>query len=61
MALYRKMIRITKLKAINGPVKFGDNKEGLFALRVDRAFETPSLKRLKFLPMHPENKRLFLL
>lgn len=38
----RKMIRITKLKAPNGPVKFGDNKEGLFALRVDRAFETPS-------------------
>ena len=40
--LYRKMVRITKLTAINGPVKFGDNKEGLFALRVDRAFETPS-------------------
>jgi hypothetical protein len=38
----RKMLRITKLKAINGPVKFGDNKEGLFALRVDRAFETPT-------------------
>jgi hypothetical protein len=41
-ALNRKMVRITKLKATNGPVKFGDNKEGLFALRVDRAFETPS-------------------
>jgi hypothetical protein len=40
--LNRKMLRITKLKASNGPVKFGDNKEGLFALRVDRAFETPS-------------------
>lgn len=38
----RKMIRITKLTAVNGPVKFGDNKEGMFALRVDRAFETPS-------------------
>lgn len=38
----RKIVRITKLKATNGPVKFGDNKEGLLALRVDRAFETPS-------------------
>jgi hypothetical protein len=38
----RKMVKITKLKASNGPMKFGDNKEGLFALRVDRAFETPS-------------------
>jgi hypothetical protein len=40
--LNRKMVRTTKLKASNGPVKFGDSKEGLFALRVDRAFETPS-------------------
>ncbi len=40
--LSRKMIRITKLKAANSPVKFGDSKEGIFALRVDRAFETPS-------------------
>jgi hypothetical protein len=40
--LKRKMVRITKLTASNGPVKFGDSKEGLFALRVDRAFETPS-------------------
>jgi len=40
--LNRKMVRITRLKAISGPVKFGDSKEGLFALRVDRAFETPS-------------------
>ncbi len=38
----RKIIRITKFKATNGPVKFGDNKEGFFALRMDRAFETPS-------------------
>ncbi len=38
----RKIIRITRLTALNGPVIFGDNKEGLFALRVDRAFETPS-------------------
>jgi len=38
----RRIVRITGLTASNGPVKFGDNKEGLFALRVDRAFETPS-------------------
>jgi hypothetical protein len=38
----RRIVRITRLRASNGPVKFGDNKEGLFALRVDRAFETPS-------------------
>jgi len=41
-SLKRIVIRITRLKASNGPVRFGDNKEGLFALRVDRAFETPS-------------------
>ena len=40
--MVRKIVRITRLTATNGPVKFGDNKEGLFALRVDRAFETPS-------------------
>jgi hypothetical protein len=38
----RKMIRDTKLTAPNGQVKFGDTKEGFFAIRVDRAFETPS-------------------
>lgn len=39
----RKIVRITKLTA-NTDVKFGDNKEGLFAFRVDRAFEQPSDK-----------------
>lgn len=34
--------RITTLTAVNGPVTFTDNKEGLFAMRVDRAFEMPS-------------------
>jgi hypothetical protein len=37
-----KFIRTTTLSAVNGDVTFADNKEGLFALRVDRAFETPS-------------------
>lgn len=39
----RKIVRITKLTAVTD-VKFGDNKEGLFAFRVDRAFEEPSKK-----------------
>lgn len=38
----RKIIRRTRLTALNGQVIFGDNKEGLLAIRVDRAFETPS-------------------
>lgn len=39
----RKIVRITKLTAAT-EVKFGDNKEGMFALRVDRAFEQPGEK-----------------
>lgn len=34
--------RITTLTALNREVVFTDNKEGLFAIRVDRAFELPS-------------------
>lgn len=33
---------ISTLTAANGPVTFTDNKEGMFAIRVDRAFEMPS-------------------
>jgi len=33
--------RITTLKALDQAVSFTDNKEGLFAIRVDRAFEYP--------------------
>lgn len=39
----RSISRITKLIA-QTDVKFGDNKEGLLAVRVDRAFEQPSDK-----------------
>lgn len=39
----RSIRRITKLIA-QTDVKFGDNKEGLLAVRVDRAFEQPSDK-----------------
>jgi len=33
---------ISTLTAANGPVTFTDNKEGMFAIRVDRAFEMPA-------------------
>lgn len=39
---------LTTLTAENGPVTFNDNKEGLFAIRVDRAFEMPSDQPLIF-------------
>ncbi len=39
---------ITTLTAANGPVTITDNKEGLFAIRVDRAFEMPSNESLVF-------------
>jgi hypothetical protein len=39
---------LTTLTAANGPVTILDNKEGLFAIRVDRAFEMPSKEPLIF-------------
>lgn len=39
---------ITTLTAENGPVTILDSKEGLFAIRVDRAFEMPSNQPLIF-------------
>jgi hypothetical protein len=39
---------ISTLTAINGPVTIGDSKEGMFAIRVDRAFEMPSNESLIF-------------
>jgi VCBS repeat-containing protein len=44
----RTIDHITTLTAINGPVTISDNKEGLFAIRVDRAFEMPSSESLIF-------------
>lgn len=44
----RTIDHITKLTAANGPVIISDNKEGLFAIRVDRAFEMPSNESLVF-------------
>jgi hypothetical protein len=45
----RTIDHISTLTAVNGPVTFNDNKEGLFAIRVDRAFEMPSTESLIFI------------
>ena len=47
-AASRTMDHIATLTAVNGPVIIADNKEGLFAIRVDRAFEMPSTESLVF-------------
>jgi hypothetical protein len=44
----RMIDHISTLTAVNGPVTFNDNKEGMFAIRVDRAFEMPSNESLIF-------------
>ncbi len=44
----RTIDHISTLTAINGPVTIGDSKEGMFAIRVDRAFEMPSNESLIF-------------
>ncbi|MCX6333647.1 MAG: PmoA family protein [Bacteroidia bacterium] len=44
----RTIDHISILTAVNGTVTFSDNKEGMFAIRVDRAFEMPSNESLIF-------------
>ena len=44
----RTIDHISTLTAVNGPVTIADNKEGMFAIRVDRAFEMPSNESLIF-------------
>lgn len=44
----RTIDHISTLTAINGEVIIGDSKEGMFAIRVDRAFEMPSDESLIF-------------
>lgn len=48
----RTIDHISTLTATNGKVTFADNKEGLFAIRVDRAFEMPSDESLIFTDAH---------
>lgn len=48
----RTIDRITKLEALNKDVVFTDNKEGMIAIRVDRAFETPSNEPMIFTDEH---------
>ncbi len=44
----RTIDHISTLTAVNGAVTFGESKEGLFAIRVDRALEMPSNESLIF-------------
>ena len=44
--------RTTTLKAINGEVKITDNKEGMFAIRVTREMELPSVGKVKLVDSH---------
>lgn len=44
----RTVDHISTLTAANGKVVISDNKEGMFAIRVDRAFEMPSNESLVF-------------
>ena len=45
----RTIDHISTLTAVAGPVTFSDSKEGLFAIRVDRAFEMASTESLVFI------------
>lgn len=44
----RTLDHISTLTAVNGQVVIGESKEGMFAIRVDRAFEMPSNESLIF-------------
>jgi len=44
----RTLDHISTLTAVNGQVIIGESKEGMFAIRVDRAFEMPSTESLIF-------------
>jgi len=48
----RKIERVTKLTALIDTVTFTDNKEGMIAIRMDRAFEEPSEQPQLYLDAH---------
>jgi len=49
---WRIIERTTKLTAQKDTVTFTDNKEGMIAIRMDRAFEEPSTSRAEFVDAH---------
>ena len=49
---WRFIERTTKLTAQQETVTFTDNKEGLIAIRMDRAFEEPTTSRAEFIDSH---------
>ena len=49
---WRTIERTTKLTAQQEPVTFTDNKEGMIAIRMDRAFEEPSNQPEQFVDAH---------
>jgi hypothetical protein len=49
---WRIIERVTKLTAHQEPVVFGDTKEGMIAIRMDRAFEEPSNQPEVYLDAH---------
>ena len=53
---YRGITRITTLQALDQPVLFQDNKEGVVAIRVTRAMEQPEKKPIKL--SGPDGKAL---
>ncbi len=49
---YRMIDRVTTLTAVNGEVKFADNKEGFFAIRVSSELELPVEGALQLTDSH---------
>ena len=55
---WRIIERTTKLTAQQDTVTFTDNKEGMIAIRMDRAFEEPTTSRADFVDSHGTVTRL---
>ena len=50
--------RTTALEAVNGKVKFTDNKEGMFAIRVTRELELPASGKVEVVDSHGNVTRI---